>query len=470
MSKESIHAHIETLREELQNMALDIWAHPEAGFQEGHASTVQKEFLRRLGAKITSPIDMLDTAFVAEYGEGKPVIGFLGEFDALPGLSQKAGLNHREPLEDGAYGHGCGHNLLGTGSVAAFAGLMLTMKEEGLPGTIRYYGCPAEEIYSGKSFMARAGVFDDLDCCLSWHPSGEDGVGYSNNTALTTMEFHFTGVEAHAAANPHLGRSALDAVELMNVGCNYLREHIIPAARVAYIITDGGKAVNVVPGKASSQYAIRAPQVDQMNDITRRLIDVAKGAALMTGTTMEYEVMSIYHNRQPNYTISDLVYENLARCPWPEYTQEELDLFNDLSATYPQSLVENRCKFHGATVDELWNNMLRRPLRRGNKSITVGGSTDVGDVSWITPTVNLTVTCCPVMVDGHSWQGCAAYGSTAGAKGMTRAGQVMAWSAYDLLTDRQDVLEKAKQELEQDREGHAYTPIPEAMTPSYDGR
>lgn len=470
MSKESIHAHIETLREELQNMALDIWAHPEAGFQEGHASTVQKEFLHRLGAKITSPIDMLDTAFVAEYGEGKPVIGFLGEFDALPGLSQKAGLNHREPLEDGAYGHGCGHNLLGTGSVAAFAGLMLTMKEEGLPGTIRYYGCPAEEIYSGKSFMARAGVFDDLDCCLSWHPSGEDGVGYSNNTALTTMEFHFTGVEAHAAANPHLGRSALDAVELMNVGANYLREHIISAARLHYFITDGGKAVNVVPGKASVRYAVRAPQIYQLQEIVARLIDVAKGAALMTGTTMAYEVMSIYHNRLPNYTLSDLVYENLARCPWPEYTQEELDLFNDLSTTYPQSLVENRCKFHGATVDELWNNMLRRPLRRGNKSITVGGSTDVGDVSWITPTVNLAVTCCPVMVDGHSWQGCAAYGSTAGAKGMTRAGQVMAWSAYDLLTDRQDVLEKAKQELEQDREGHAYTPIPEAMTPSYDGR
>ena len=465
MSKESIHAHIETLREELQNMALDIWAHPEAGFQEGHASTVQKEFLRRLGAKITSPIDMLDTAFVAEYGEGKPVIGFLGEFDALPGLSQKAGLNHREPLEDGAYGHGCGHNLLGTGSVAAFAGLMLTMKEEGLPGTIRYYGCPAEEIYSGKSFMARAGVFDDLDCCLSWHPSGEDGVGYSNNTALTTMEFHFTGVEAHAAANPHLGRSALDAVELMNVGCNYLREHIIPAARVAYIITDGGKAVNVVPGKASSQYAIRAPQVDQMNDITRRLIDVAKGAALMTGTTMEYVLVGVYHNRLPNAALADLAYENYLQAPPTPWNEEELAFAASRPAAYPAGTLERVVKGYGIPLEEVHNNLLPHPVRMGNKAKVAGGSSDVGDVSWITPTLNMTGTCCPVMVNGHTWQGTSCYGTTFAAKGMIRSGEVLAMTAYDLLTTRQDVLEKAREEWEHDKEGKSYTPIPADLKP-----
>lgn len=465
MSKESIHAHIETLREELQNMALDIWAHPEAGFQEGHASTVQKEFLRRLGARITSPIDMLDTAFVAEYGEGKPVIGFLGEFDALPGLSQKAGLNHREPLEDGAYGHGCGHNLLGTGSVAAFAGLMLTMKEEGLPGTIRYYGCPAEEIYSGKSFMARAGVFDDLDCCLSWHPSGEDGVGYSNNTALTTMEFHFTGVEAHAAANPHLGRSALDAVELMNVGCNYLREHIIPAARVAYIITDGGKAVNVVPGRASSQYAIRAPQVDQMNDITRRLIDVAKGAALMTGTTMEYVLVGVYHNRLPNAALADLAYENYLQAPPTPWNEEELAFAASMTDAYPAGTLERVVKGYGIPLEEVRNNLLPHPVRMGNKAKVAGGSSDVGDVSWITPTLNMTGTCCPVMVNGHTWQGTSCYGTTFAAKGMIRSGEVLAMTAYDLLTTRQDVLEKARAEWEHDKEGKSYTPIPADLKP-----
>ena len=469
MGKERIDFYIEKHRAALEAMALDIWAHPEGGFQEKRTAQIQADYLRELGAKISFPVACAPTALVAEYGQGKPVIGFLGELDALPGQSQKV-CAHQEPLEEGAYGHACGHNLLGVGSLAGFAALMEVMREENIPGTIRYYGCPAEESFGGKTFMAREGLFDDVDCCMNWHPSGDDAVALTQSSAFELLEFHFTGVEAHAAANPHLGRSALDAVELMNVGANYLREHIISAARLHYFITDGGKAVNVVPGKASVRYAVRAPQIYQLQEIVTRLIDVAKGAALMTGTTMAYEVMSIYHNRLPNYTLSDLVYENLARCPWPEYTQEELDLFNDLSATYSQSLVENRCKFHGATVDELWNNMLRRPLRRGKKSITVGGSTDVGDVSWITPTVNLTVTCCPVMVDGHSWQGCAAYGSTAGAKGMTRAGQVMAWSAYDLLTDRQDVLEKAKQELEQDREGHAYTPIPEAMTPSYDGR
>lgn len=189
---------------------------------------------------------------------------------------------------------------------------------------------------------------------------------------------------------------------------------------------------------------------------------------MMTGTTVEKKVMSIYHNRLPNNALSDLVYENLAHCPWPKYTTEELELFRALSATYSPSLVEERCKTLGAAKDELWNSLLRRPIRKGNKSITVGGSTDVGDVSWITPTVNLTVTCCPIIVDGHSWQACAAYGSTAAAKGMTRAAQVMAWSAYDLLTTRQDVLGKAKKELQQDRNGRSYTPIPQDMLPSFD--
>lgn len=467
MGKDRIHFYIEQHRVALENMALDIWAHPEGGFQEKRTAQIQAEYLKRLGAQVSFPVACAPTALVAQYGSGFPVVGFLGELDALPGQSQKV-CAYQEPAEKGGYGHACGHHLLGVGSLAGFAALMEVMREEKIPGTIRYYGCPAEESFGGKTFMARDGLFDDLDCCMNWHPSGEDSVALTQSSAFELMEFHFYGVEAHAAMNPHMGRSALDAVELMNVGANYLREHIIPAARLHYFITDGGRAVNVVPGNAAVRYAVRAPQIHQVQEIVERLVNVAQGAAMMTGTTVEKKVMSIYHNRLPNNTLSDLVYENLAHCPWPKYTTEELELFRALSATYSPSLVEERCKALGAAKDELWNSLLRRPIRKGNKSITVGGSTDVGDVSWITPTVNLTVTCCPIMVDGHSWQACAAYGSTAAAKGMTRAAQVMAWSAYDLLTTRQDVLGKAKKELQQDRNGRSYTPIPQDMLPSFD--
>lgn len=468
MSKQRIHEHMERMREELQAMALDIWAHPEAGFREVHASRIQKEFLERLGARIKSPIDMLDTAFVAEYGEGKPIIGILGEFDALPELSQKAGVNYKEPLKEGARGHGCGHNLLGTGGVAAFAACMQTMKEDHLPGTIRYYGCPAEESLSGKSFMARAGVFDDLDCCLSWHPSGEDGVGYSNNTAQTTMEFHFHGIEAHAAANPHLGRSALDAVELMNVGCNYLREHIIPTARVHYMITDGGKAVNIVPGEASSLYAIRAPQVDQMQDITERLIDIAKGAALMTGTTMDYVMIGIYHNRLPNAALADLAFENYQQAASAPWTDEELAFADSMKDAYPEGTVERVVKGYGIPMEQVKHNLLPHPVKMGNKEKVAGGSSDVGDVSWITPTLNMTGTCCPVMVNGHTWQGASCYGTTFAAKGMIRSGEVLAMTAYDLLTDHKDVIDAARQEWEHDKGGRSYTAIPADMKPYFD--
>lgn len=467
MGKERIQHYIEMHRAALEEMTLDIWKHPEGGFQEKRTAAVQAEYLKRLGARVTFPVSCAPTAFVAEYGSQQPVIGFLGELDALPGFSQKVSAR-KEPLEEGAYGHACGHNLLSCGSLAGFAAVMEVMREEGIPGTVRYYGCPAEESFGGKTFMAREGLFDDVDCCMNWHPSGDDAVALTQSSAFELLEFYFTGTEAHAGANPHLGRSALDAVELMNVGANYLREHVISAARIQYIITDGGKAVNIVPGKASVRYAVRAPQIGQLQEIVARLADVSKGAAMMTGTTVQYQVKSIYHNRLPNYALSDLVYDNLKECPWPEYTKEELKLFDDLAATYPEGTLKQVCEGHGVSPDEVTHSMLPKPLRRGNKSVTVGGSTDVGDVSWITPTVNLTVTCCPVMVNGHSWQACAAYGSTAAAKGMTRAGQIMAASAYDLLTDRKDVIEAAKKELEEDKGERSYTPIPTDMVPSYD--
>ena len=320
MGKQNIKVNIEKHREALEKMALDIWAKPEAGFREFNATKVQQDYLRNMGAKITSPVDVVETAFIAEYGSGKPIIGILGEFDALPGLSQKAGLTVQEPLEEGAYGHACGHNLLGAAGVLAFAALMDTMKEDNIPGTLRFYACPAEENLSGKSYMARAGVFNDLDCCLTYHPSNQDAVSGGSCNAYTLMEFYFKGIPAHAGGAPWLGRSALDAVELMNVGCNYLREHIIDGGRMHYIIIDGGMAPNIVPATAAVRYSVRAPKVEQMQDIVRRLILCAEGAAHMTETTMTYSVKSVMHNMMPNYAMNEVMFDNLCQATPAEYT------------------------------------------------------------------------------------------------------------------------------------------------------
>ena len=468
MGKQNIKANIAKHREALEKMALDIWAKPEAGFREFNATKLQQDYLKNMGAKITSPVDVVETAFIAEYGSGKPIIGILGEFDALPGLSQKAGLTVQDPLEPGAYGHACGHNLLGTAGVLAFAALMDTMKEENLPGTLRFYACPAEENLSGKSYMARAGVFNDLDCCLTYHPGNQDAVSGGSNNAYTLMEFYFKGIPAHAGGAPWLGRSALDAVELMNVGCNYLREHIIDGGRMHYIIIDGGMAPNIVPATAAVRYSVRAPKMDQMQDIVRRLILCAEGAAHMTETTMTYSVKSVMHNMMPNYTMNEIMHENLCQVTPTEFTDEEKKFMDDMVATYAPEAIAAACKQYGFSPAELEHGMRMKPVLYGDKSQCSGGSTDVGDVSYITPTAQFTTACAPIPVSAHTWQSCSCYGTSVGTKGMIRAGEAMALTGYDLFTDKKDVIEKAKEELKADLDGATYTPIPDDMMPYYD--
>ena len=449
-------------------MALDIWAKPEAGFREFFACKRQKEFLEALGAKITAPVGPVETAFIAEYGSGYPVIGILGEFDALPGLSQKAGKTEHDPVDAGAYGHACGHNLLGTAGVLAFAALMDTMKAENLPGTIRFYACPAEENLSGKSYMAREGVFNDLDCCLTFHPGTQDAVSGGSCNAFQLMEFYFKGTEAHAGGAPWLGRSALDAVELTNIGCNYLREHIIDGARIHYIITDGGLAPNIVPGKAAVRYAVRAPKMDQMQDIVKRLIKCAEGAAHMTETEMTYSVKSIYHNVMPNYTLNEVMFENLKNVTPSSYTEEETAFLDKLVATYPQDSIANACKTYGIDPKEVQHGIYPHGVLHGDKNLVSGGSTDVGDVSYLTPTAQLTTACAPLPVSAHTWQAASCYGTGVGVKGMLRAGEVLAATGYDLLTDKKEMIPKAKEELLKDLDGKTYTPIPDDMMPYCD--
>ena len=472
MGKQNIKANIAKHREALEKMALDIWAKPEAGFREFNATKLQQDYLKNMGAKITSPVDVVETAFIAEYGSGKPIIGILGEFDALPGLSQKAGLTVQDPLEPGAYGHACGHNLLGTAGVLAFAALMDTMKEENLPGTLRFYACPAEENLSGKSYMARAGVFNDLDCCLTYHPGNQDAVSGGSNNAYTLMEFYFKGIPAHAGGAPWLGRSALDAVELMNVGCNYLREHMIDAARIHYAYSDpGGTAPNVVQSHAVIKYEVRAPKVSQVQELFTRVVDVARGAALMTGTKMKYEITMAFSDYVPNRTLGAVVDQCMRELGAPEWTEPDYRLAAEFLRTYPRTtMVGIREKLGYYFEPEELDAALEKPLDRiihpfnPKETAYSSGSTDVGDVGYATPTVMFHVATACLGNVGHSWQNTAFACSDIGMKGMLRAAEIMTLAAIRTM-DQPEVIAKAREELKQKNGGSYHCPLPDYVTP-----
>ena len=293
---------IEQKREKFIALSDKIWDVPELYFEEHQSSAYLSEALEEEGFQVERGVAGLETAFVGSYGTGKPVVAILGEFDALAGLSQKKGLTHHDPVVDGGNGHGCGHNLLGTGAFAAAVAIKEYMESNQLKGTVRFYGCPAEESGSGKAFMARAGLFDDADVAFSWHPWDVPGLMDVRMLANYSARFKFKGKSAHAAAAPHLGRSALDAVELMNVGVNYLREHMVQDARIHYAVTDtGGASPNVVQANAEVVYLIRAPEKDEVKSLYKRVYDIARGAALMTGTTFEVEFEGTASNLDSQY-------------------------------------------------------------------------------------------------------------------------------------------------------------------------
>ena len=307
-----ISEYIEKRRETFIQLSDKIWETPEIYFEEYQSAEYLCQALEGEGFQVERKVAGLQTSFIGSFGSGSPVVAILGEFDALPGLSQKKGLTQNEPITAGGHGHGCGHNLLGTGAFAAAVSIKEYMKQTGLKGTVRYYGCPAEESGSGKAYMARAGLFDDVDFALSWHPETKPIIMNFSSLANYAVRFIFNGKSAHAAAAPHLGRSALDAVELMNIGVNYLREHMIPEARVHYAITDtGGNSPNVVQAHAEVAYLIRAPKKKQVMDLYNRVNDIAKGAALMTGTKMEAVFEGAASDLVPNHILANIMYKNL---------------------------------------------------------------------------------------------------------------------------------------------------------------
>lgn len=469
MVKESAFEWIEKNRERLIHISDTIWEYAELGLREYKSSKLLADELEKHGFKVERGVAGMPTTFVATWGSGKPVIGIMGEYDALPGLSQKV-VPWREPLKPGAPGHGCGHNIHGTSGMAAAIAVKVAMEKHGLGGTVKFFGCPAEENFSGKVFMVRDGVFDGVDAVLSHHPSSMNAATLKSSLAINSARFHFYGKAAHAGGSPEEGRSALDAVELMNVGVNYLREHIIQDARIHYVIEKGGEQPNIVPEYARSWYYVRAPERDQVEYIYDWVVDIAKGAALMTRTRVEVEFLEGIYNLIPNRTLAELVVSNMREIGLPEYSEEDLKFAKEIAKTIPRESKINQLRKSGRPgwerlIDKLMDDEVPDPWGEGEVS---HGSTDVADVSWQAPTLEFSTAAWVLGTPGHSWQAVAQSAAGTGHKSLIFASKVLAASVLDLLTNP-GLLEKAKQEHRKRLKGRKYvSPIPPEHKPPLD--
>ncbi|WP_125144557.1 amidohydrolase [Clostridium transplantifaecale] len=427
--------------EEFTGLSREIWNYAETGMEEERSALALCRVLQENGFRVEKNLAGIPTAFVGSFGEGSPVIGFLGEFDALEGLSQRAGIDVKEPEEKCGNGHGCGHNLLGCGCLAAAVAVKEYMEEHGLKGTVRYYGCPGEEEGCGKVHMAKAGCFLGLDAALTWHPMDFNGIEGRGSLADLCMSFHFTGKSAHASSCPHMGRSALDALELLNIAANFMREHIIPEARIHYAITDaGGTAPNVIPARASAAYEVRAPKREQAKELKDRLLRAARGAAMMTDTEVEMEDGNSYSDYIPNDFLNRIAWEQLKKVELPVYTEEERDLAARLRRTFSE-----RARDVGDEKERRQEPISGNLVPYEGTGGCLPVSTDVGDVSYLVPTVQLYTACCAAGTPGHSWQMVSQTGCSIGEKGMITAAKVLALTALCLF-EKPELLKEAWEE------------------------
>jgi aminobenzoyl-glutamate utilization protein B len=452
-----------------------IWEKAEVSYTEVESARILSGYFEGEGFLVTHGAYGIPTAFTAQYGSGSPRIGLLGEFDALSGMSQEADVFEKKTGAQ-VNGHGCGHNLLGTGALAAASAVKEFLAGTGKRGTVIYYGCPAEENGSGKAFMARAGAFKDLDAALTWHPGTLNRISTESSLANILVKFYFHGMSSHAAAAPELGRSALDAVELMNVGTNYLREHMIDEARIHYAVTNsGGMSPNVVQAEANAAYMIRAPEMSQVQDLYKRVIKIAEGAALMTGTSMDYRVIKTCSNLISNRVLEGVLQESFEALALPDFTGADREYAARFSATCPQEpgpiLKSVADKYpsrsggiflKGHLEDTLYNFIVPYEGERQDK--TGKASTDVGDVSWLCPTAQFTAATWAPATPAHSWQA-VAQGKGRIAHAMTLyAGKVLARSAMRLLSE-EGLLNQAKAEFTREMRGRAYFPVPDEAKP-----
>lgn len=452
---------------ELTELKQNIWSFAETNYQEFKSVAVQKKLLKKYGFNITDCLADLPTSFMAEYGSGSPVIALLGEYDALPGLSQKA-TPEKDPLVEGGNGHGCGHCLSGTGAVGAALVVKDAIDAGKVKGTVRYYGCPAEEGGFGKGFMVKAGVFEDVDAALFWHPEPVNRVCSCTMLALVPVNFTFHGKSAHASANPHMGRSALDAVELMNVGANYLREHIPYDGQFHYAITNGGMAPNIVPDTASVSYRIRGYHRDTIDSLVERIEKCARGAARMTGTTYTMERLPAADSLLENYVLTDLVYRKMQEAGPAEFDEADEVFAKACIAQYPEAYEAEIKYISEKSGVDVTGQVLSKEyiIPEYTEAFSFHmGATDLGDVSHVVPTAQFNAASSPIGSPLHTWHNVAAIGSTLGTKGMLKGAEIMALSAMELMND-DALLQAAKAEFVKRTKGQPHRPLmPDEVKP-----
>jgi aminobenzoyl-glutamate utilization protein B len=451
--KQQVAASLDRLSARYAELAREIWGFAEVGYQEERSTRLLQDELRSAGFRIQTGVAEIPTAFIATYGSGRPVIGILAEFDALPGLSQAVATTRR-PLAEGGPGHGCGHHLFGTASTAAAIAVKEWLAQSGRSGTIRVYGTPAEEGGSGKVYMVRAGLFNDVDAVIHWHPGDRNDASQNSSLANKSAKFRFRGQSAHAAGAPDRGRSALDGVEAMTFMLNLMREHVPEKTRIHYVITRGGGAPNVVPDFAELFLYTRYPTAEGLQEIWQRVEQAARGAAMGTGTDVDWEIIHGNHSLLPNTTLGRVMDANLRALGGIEYTPEERRFAEEIRATLGQVEIplgsETSVQPYGETLES--------------------GSTDVGDVSWTVPTVGLNTATWVPGTAAHSWQAVAAGGMSIGSKGMMLAARAMAATAIDLYTTPR-LLAEAKAEFERRRGADfAYVPLIGNRAPPLDYR
>lgn len=454
-AKASALRHATALEGEIADMAMELWRYSEIALTESRSAAFLADVLEREGFRVTRGVADMPTAFVAEWGSGSPVVGVLAEYDALPNIGNEA-VPRREPRTDGnPHGQGCGHNLFGSASVAAAIALKRTLDEQKLAGTIRLYGTPAEETIVGKVYMARDGLFDDLDAALEWHPGQVTEVTNNPGLAMNNFIVEFRGQAAHSAADPWNGRSALDGVELMNDGVNLMREHVRPTTRIHYVIPNAGEAPNVVPEYAKAWYYVRDTARVSVEGYYAWIQDIAKGAALGTRTEATVTLITGAHEYNLNRPLQEAMQANLQAVGAPKFTAEE--------QTFARQLQE----YLGTKTTGMADTI--RPLADKPQPPS-GGSTDVAEVSWITPTVGLSVVTAAENIPWHSWATAASHGTSGGVRGAWVAAKVLALTGVDLFTDAQ-LRQRARAAFLEKTGGQPYrSPIPAGQRPPVPGR
>ena len=465
--KESAWGWIDENREHIVGLSDKVWDYAELGLVEEKSMRLLADELEKHGFRVERGVAGMPTAFIATWSNGEgPTIGLMGEYDALPGLNNKK-VPWKEAQRGGAPGHGCGHNIHGVTAVSAAIATQHAMKEGKIKGTIRMYGSPAEENYDGKVFMVRADLFRGVDACFSHHPGSLNTAGLSSSTAINSVKFHYYGKTSHAAGSPEQGRSALDAVELMNVGVNFLREHVIDKARIHYVIEEGGGQPNVVPDYARSWYYIRAPERDQVDHIYTRILKVAEGAAMMTETTLKVEFLTGVYNTLPSKALSGVVVANMRKIGAPTYSEEDLAFAAEIAKSFPkEQKVDNLRKSKIPNPEKYLDvDVVTDILDPWNEGEVSGGSTDVADVSWQTPTMEFGTAAFVLGAPGHSWQTVACSGTSLGHKSLVFAAKTMAGATLDLLT-KPELLAEAKEEHAKKMQSRTYRcAIPDEIGP-----